>query len=95
MAGAVADAEACFERALAISPNVAATWFALGQLLAETFKFKRAKQCLERALALQPLHQQADQKTDQQAREQAYEQTISTLGFVLAEMGETESALNI
>lgn len=95
MAGAVADAEACFERALAVSPNVAATWFALGQLLAETFKFKRAKQCLERALALQPLHQQADQKTDQQAREQAYEQTISTLGFVLAEMGETESALNI
>ncbi len=99
MVGAVTDAEACFERALAIGPNVAATWFALGQLLAETFKFERAKQCLERALALQRVHpkadQQPDQKASEQAHQQAYEQTISTLGFVLAEMGETESALNI
>ncbi len=97
--GAVADAEACFERALTISPDVVATWFDLGQLLAETFKFERAKQCFERALALQPVNKEAHTSTHQSALEpaveHAHEQTISTLGFVLAEMGETEAALKI
>jgi tetratricopeptide (TPR) repeat protein len=91
MAGAVADAEACFERAPAISPDMAATWFALGQLLAETFKSERAKQCFERALALKPVNEKALEST----YAQDHEQTISTLGFVLAEIGETEAALKI
>ena len=91
MAGAIADAEACFGRALAISPDMAATWFALGQLLAETFKFERAKQCFERALALKPVNEKALEST----YAQDHEQTISTLRFVLAEIGETEATLNI
>ncbi len=91
MAGAIADAEACFGRALAICPDMAATWFASGQLLAETFKFERAKQCFERALALKPVNEKALAST----YAQDHEQTVSTLGFVLAEIGETEAALNI
>ena len=91
MAGAIADAEACSGRALAICPDMEATWFALGQLLAETFKFERAKQCFERALALKPVNEKALEST----YAQDHEQTISTLRFVLAEIGETEAALNI
>ena len=91
MAGAIADAEACFGRALAISPDMAATWFALGQLLAETFKIERGKQCFERALALKPVNEKALEST----YAQDHEQTISTLGFVWAEIGEAEAALKI
>ena len=77
--GAVIDAEKCFERALTLDANVAATWVAIGNLFAETFKFPRAKQSFERALTLD-----ADN-----------EPARSTLGFVLAEMGETSAAQSI
>lgn len=75
-AGSVADAEMCFERALAIDAGVANTWAALGNVFTETFNFPRAKYCFERALALEPSHESA----------------LSTLGFVLGEMGETAAA---
>lgn len=78
--GAVTDAEQCFERALTLDASVSATWLALGNLYAETFKFQRAKQCLEQALALAAHN------------EQIREQARSTLGFVLAEMGEISAA---
>jgi protein O-GlcNAc transferase len=75
-AGSVADAEMCLERALALDASVANTWAALGNLFTETFNFPRAKHCFERVLALEPAHESA----------------LSTLGFVLGEMGETAAA---
>jgi protein O-GlcNAc transferase len=77
--GAVIDAAQCFERALAIDATVVATWTALGNLYAETFNFPRAMHCFERALAL----------------DAGNEQARNTLGFVLAEMGETVTAQSI
>jgi predicted O-linked N-acetylglucosamine transferase (SPINDLY family) len=77
--GAVVDAEACFQRALKLDGNVSATWAALGNLYAETFNFVRARECFERVLAIDPVN----------------EQVRSLLGFVLAEVGETQGALSV
>jgi len=66
-------------RAVALEPARASLWLALGQLHAESHQLPEARPCLERAVAI----------------DAANDDAIGLLAWVLGELGETETALNL
>lgn len=55
----LAEAEACYQQALAIDPNHVETLHGLGNLYREMRRFKRAEECFQRAVQINPSHARA------------------------------------
>jgi CRISPR-associated protein Csy1 len=67
------------ERMCSLNPNDASVWRSLGGHYAAIWQFDQARNCLERALALEPNH----------------DECISLLGWVINEQGNTQQALSV